>query len=131
MRADVSPAASSYPRLRIETLRRRPDFLAAARADKQGTASMLVQARPRADGTSTVRVGFTCSKKIGNAVTRNRAKRRLRAAAREVLSVHARPGLDYVLIGKPGATVLRPFDALTGDLRQALDRLHGRLNGRR
>ncbi|SFD70699.1 ribonuclease P protein component [Roseivivax sediminis] len=111
---------------RIETLRKRPDFLAAARADKQGVPSMLVQARARRDDDSRVRVGLTCSKKLGNAVARNRAKRRLREAARLVLPDHARPGYDYVLIGRPAATAARPFDALMQDLMQALRRLHGR-----
>ncbi|ETX14941.1 ribonuclease P [Roseivivax halodurans JCM 10272] len=120
------PAASARPRIRIETLARRPEFLAAARADKQGTKAMLVQARHRGDGTDVVRVGFTCSKKVGNAVARNRAKRRLREAARLVLTENGRPGFDYVLIGKPGATAERPFDALQDDLVFALNRLHAR-----
>ena len=120
------PAASARPRIRIETLARRPEFLAAARADKQGAKAMLVQARHRDDGSEVVRVGFTCSKKVGNAVARNRAKRRLREVARLVLPEAALPGFDYVLIGKPGATAERPFDALKDDLQFALTRLHAR-----
>lgn len=85
---------------------------------------LLLQARFRGDGTDAMRVGFTCSKKIGNAVTRNRAKRRLRAVARGVLPQHGQPGWDYVLVGRPGATVTRDFDALTADLRRALDSVH-------
>ena len=117
------PAVLSCPRPAV--LRKRADFLAAARARKQGTAGFLLQARDRADGDPAVRVGYTCSRKVGNAVTRNRAKRRLRALAAELLPLLAQPGHDYVLIGKPGATTTRAFDALRGDLRFALSRVHG------
>jgi ribonuclease P protein component len=109
----------------IETLRNRADFLACARAGRQGTRGMMVQARARGDGVDTVRVGFTCSKKVGNAVARNRAKRRLREVARLVLPAHARPGYDYVLIGRMGATAQRPFEELQADLIYALKKLHG------
>lgn len=109
----------------LEVMTRRADFLAAARARRQGTAGMLVQGRERGDGTTGIRVGFTCSKKVGNAVTRNRAKRRLRALAREVLPQMGRPGWDYVLIGKPSATVERGFADLRSDLIFALKKLHG------
>lgn len=68
-----------------------------------------------------MRVGFTVSKKVGNAVVRNRARRRLRAVAAELLAEHARPGNDYVLIGRAG-TPERPFAALRGDLLKALER---------
>ncbi len=111
-------------RPRVERLRKRADFLSAARAGRQGTASMMVQARNRADDDGLVRVGFTCSKKVGNSVARNRAKRRLREAARLVLPDTARPGWDYVLIGRFEATANRPFDALQQDLRDALRKLH-------
>ena len=104
-------------------MRKRADFLAAARARRQGTAGFLLQARDRGDN-QPARVGFTCSKKIGNAVARNRAKRRLRAVARQVLPGVARPGWDYVLVGRPEATIARAFADLTRDLEQALRRVH-------
>jgi ribonuclease P protein component len=116
------PAVSSCPKLTV--LRHRADFLRAARALRRGTDGMLVQARDRGDDDPTIRVGYTCSKKIGNAVARNRAKRRLRAVAAEALLPGAQPGWDYVLIGRPGVTIDRPFDALKGDLVYALRKIH-------
>ncbi|MBF9028842.1 ribonuclease P protein component [Rhodobacterales bacterium HKCCE3408] len=115
---DASPGAVC-----VETLKKRADFLAAARARRAPMPGFLLQGRDRADGGG-VRVGFTCSKKVGNAVTRNRAKRRLRALAREVMPQHGRPGWDYVLIGRADATVSHPFDAMRSDLIRALDKVH-------
>lgn len=112
----------------ITILKRRADFLRAASARRQGTAGFLLQARQRREGEpvadGTIRVGFTCSKKLGNAVARNRAKRRLRALAREILPGGARPGWDYVLVGRPEATASREFALLRGDLLSALQRVH-------
>lgn len=128
--AERPPAVSVCPPLL--TLAKRADFLKAAQARRQGTPGFLLQARPRAaaePAPEAIRVGFTCSKKVGNAVTRNRAKRRLRAIARALLPRQGRPGWDYVLVGRPEATVSRDFAALTGDLARALDRVHGGVKG--
>lgn len=71
-----------------------------------------------------MRVGFTCSKKVGNAVVRNRARRRLRALAAEILPEQGRAGWDYVLVGRPEATIQRAYADLRADLTGALDRVH-------
>ncbi len=105
-------------------LRKRADFLRAASARRQGVPGFLLQARARDDGNPAVRQGFTCSKKIGNAVMRNRAKRRLREVARMVLPGLARAGWDYVLVGRPDATVTREFALLLADLETALRSVH-------
>lgn len=119
--AQTPPLAVS---LRLETLKNRPDFLAAARALKWGTKGFLLQARNRNDNCPTIRVGYTCSKKLGNAVARNRAKRRLRAIAQRLLPQLGQPGYDYVLIGKPEATIDRDFQDLLTDLSYAIDKIH-------
>lgn len=83
----------------------------------------MLQGRNRGDDGPT-RIGYTCSKKVGNAVARNRAKRRLREVARQVIPEHGRPGWDYVLIGRANVTVSRDFAQLCDDLRHALKKLH-------
>ena len=117
------PAASSagLP-LRLHGLKKRSEFLAAARAPRQATPGFVLQARKRSEGED-MRVGFTCSKKVGNAVARNRAKRRLRALARSVLPMSGQPGTDYVLIGRAGETAKRDFAVMEDELRRAVRKL--------
>ena len=80
--------------------------------------------RPRGDDDATMRVGFTVTKKIGNAVVRNRMKRRFRALARETLPELGIAGADHVLIGRAGG-IERDYGALSEDLKRALKKLAG------
>jgi ribonuclease P protein component len=83
---------------------------------------VLAQARRREDGDRSIRIGFTATRRIGGAVVRNRAKRRLREAARLLAPAHCMPGCDYVLIARSGV-VARPWMRLLDDVKSALIRL--------
>jgi ribonuclease P protein component len=103
-------------------LTQRAEYLRVRRAGRRfATPGLVLQAAP-APGQAGFRVGFTVSRQVGNAVSRNRARRRLKAAARIVFPPHAASGLDYVVIGRQG-TLTRPFLLLAGDMEQALHRL--------
>ncbi len=106
----------------MERLKRRQDFVAAAKASYAAMPGVVVQARDRKDAKPP-RVGFTATKKLGNAVVRNRIKRRLREIARLKLEGRALSGFDYVLVGR-AASFDRPFAELEKDLNSALKRLH-------
>ncbi|MGE0239907.1 MAG: ribonuclease P protein component [Parvibaculaceae bacterium] len=112
----MSPAAT------IDRLLKRQDFLAAAQARSFAAKGVVVQMRDRKD-ERPARAGFTVTKKLGGAVTRNRIKRRLREAARLTLPGLAERGHDYVLIGRASG-LDRPFSSLQNDIRTALKRLH-------
>ena len=105
----------------VVRLRRRSDYLrVAATRLKAVTPGIIVQAAPRND--DAIGVGITASRRVGNAVRRNRARRRLSALVTPVLSRSGRRATDYVLIARP-ETVHRPFARLVGDLEKALARL--------
>lgn len=127
-----------HDELGLVRLKRRADFLRVARTgrryaapslvlqvadglDKTGRVGKEVEASVSATVGASVGIGFTASKKVGNAVARNRVKRRLRAAVTEVMPRHAAPGRDYVLIGRQ-ATLRRPYADLLADLLLALRR---------
>ncbi len=115
------PGPSDF--LSFEVLKNRSDFLRAARGRRVHSTSFVLQGWDRGD-QGPVRVGFTCSKKVGNAVARNRAKRRLREIARLGLPLHGSTGWDYVLIGRKDVTAATLFASLQDELRKALDQLH-------
>jgi ribonuclease P protein component len=106
----------------MERLKRRADFLAAAAGARVPAGPFVLQARTRDDRTGPVRVGFTVTKKTGNAVERNRIRRRLRELVR-LSPGPMRAGHDYVLIGRRSA-LNAPFETMTDDLTRALKRLH-------
>lgn len=113
----------------IERLKKRSEFLACAQAPSCARGAVVVQARPRGDTLPLVRAGFTATKRIGGAVERNRAKRRMREAARLLLPQFARPGVDYVFIARGGVTA-RPWARLLDDVKSALIRLAAESDGR-
>ena len=102
-----------------ETIRLRRDFLAANKARRVVTPGFVLLVNPRGGADPAIRAGFTVTKKIGNAVTRNRMKRRLRALARALLPEHGVAGADHVLISRDGG-VERDFATLPAELARAL-----------
>jgi ribonuclease P protein component len=111
-------------RLKLMRLKQRADFLAAAAGPKVPAAGFILQVRERGD-TTPARFGFTVSKKVGNAVERNRARRRLREVVRLAATLAGEAGHDYVLIGRRAALAL-PFGRLQVEFTGALKRAHGK-----
>ena len=122
----MTDAALPIATLKITRIQKRADFLACAKGPHCARGAVLVQARARDDNhpieNSLIRAGFTATKRIGGAVERNRAKRRLREAARQILPDLAHPGFDYVFIARGGVTT-RPWPRLLDDMKSALLRL--------
>jgi ribonuclease P protein component len=111
--------------MRLARLKRRAEFVAAAAGARTGGRSVMMQSRPRGDDAPP-RVGFTVTRKVGNAVERNRIRRRMRAAV-ERCGERARPGCDYVLVARRPAITIS-FEALVAELAAGFDRL-GRPRG--
>ena len=109
----------------LERLKQRKDFLRLAHAKWVHSTSFVLQARDRGE-EPLLRVGFTCSKKLGNAVARNRAKRRLREIARLILPRFGQIGHDYVLIGRANVTASTKFTALQDELLASLRKLQAK-----
>jgi ribonuclease P protein component len=108
----------------MQRLKRRADFLAAREGARVPANAFLVQARNRHDAAAP-RFGLTVTKKAGSAVERNRIRRRLREAARNVMPVAAKAGFDYVLVARRQA-LAAPFSTLVMDLERALKRIHAK-----
>ena len=110
--------------LRLISIAKRKDFLAANSARRVATPGFVLLVRDRKDGDDTKRLGITVTKKIGNAVVRNRMKRRFRALARVVIAAGGAEGSDHVLIGRAGG-VERSYASLEAELAKALQRSRG------
>ncbi|MFT3727411.1 MAG: ribonuclease P protein component [Terricaulis sp.] len=116
---------SSTAKPTVERLRKRAQFLFVREGLRAGRPTMSVEARRRAEA-GAIGVGFTASRKVGNAVIRNRARRRLREAARQLLSEYGLAGVDYVIVARQAAPDA-PWAALLDDLQNALIRLRADL----
>jgi ribonuclease P protein component len=120
----VTGLGTPPPPVKMSRLIKRADFLRLSRGRKWASPGLVLQMAPTPEPIAAIRVGFTATKKLGNAVVRNRVKRRLREAVRAVLPLSGKPGHDYVLIGRE-ATAERPFASLIEDLTLALRKVHG------
>ena len=105
-----------------EIIRKRADFLSANRGKRFVTPGFVMLVYDRRDDTPTKRLGITITKKVGNAVIRNRMKRRFRALARDYLGEMGRPGADHILIGRVTGIEL-DFGVLRQDVQRALKKL--------
>ena len=103
-------------------IKKRSDFLAANRGKRYATPGFVLLVRDRQDDNPAIRLGITITKKVGNAVIRNRMRRRFRALAQEMLAAKGKAGADHILIGRDSG-IERDFDALRADMVKALGKL--------
>lgn len=124
----ASPTAS-----RLVTLKRRSQFLRTRKGARWAMPAFVLEARRRGDDADSApdepRFGFTVARQVGKAVERNRIRRRLKAAVKDVQMAHARRDFDYVLIARRPA-LTAAYSALVSDLVLALDRVHRPAAGR-
>jgi ribonuclease P protein component len=107
----------------LVTIKVRADFLRIRGGAKWNTPGFLIETKPARDPAGPPRFGFTVTKKLGNAVVRNRIRRRLKEAVRKAQVTLAKPGCDYVIVGRPPALDL-PFERLIADVETGLKRVH-------
>jgi ribonuclease P protein component len=105
-------------------IKKRSDFLAANRGKRYATPGFVLLVKDRQDESTDIRFGITITKKVGNAVVRNRMRRRFRALAQEMLGQNGQPGSDHILIGRDTG-IERDFGALRSDMIKALGKLCG------
>lgn len=109
-----------------EIIRKRRDFLRANRGKRYVTPGFILLASRRVDDDAQARLGITVTKKIGNAVVRNRMKRRFRALAGQMLPRLGQNGIDYILIGRASG-INRDFAEMHGDLERGLKKVNSKL----
>lgn len=105
-------------------IKKRPDFLAANRGKRYATPGFVLLVKDRQDENAEIRLGITITKKVGNAVIRNRMRRRFRALAQEILADKGKAGADHIFIGRDSG-IERDFGALRSDMVKALGKLCG------
>ena len=114
----------------LEKITKHVDYAQMRRGHIISTSGFILQGRARNSDSlvnpNVARYGLTCSKRIGNAVKRNRAKRRLRSLVANILPRSGLAGWDYVLIGKINSTESLTFDTLKETLSIALEKMHNR-----
>lgn len=120
--ASQTATANLPPPNRIAVIRKRSDFLAANKGLRCVKSGFILLVRRDVHQDGAMRVGFTVTKKIGNAVIRNRMKRRFRALARKLIPTHGTPNADHILIGRADG-IERDYALLERDLANALNSL--------
>ncbi len=109
--------------IKLVTIKARADFLRIRGGAKWNTPGFLIETKPARDPNGPPRFGFTVTKKLGNAVVRNRIRRRLKEAVRTAHGSLSQPGYDYVIVGRTPAFDM-PFERLVADVATGLKRVH-------